>query len=236
MENLLGDDAEKLSSYDLFSLIAVAYLHDCGMAVSDAEINVMKLVENDKYDGKKVCTIEESKRIIESKRAEILKTKTDAEEIKKWLFYPGSEQKLFDYYAKLLREYQTFRNSKKTVIDKSKDHDQTNKELRLEYIRNTHADRAEAYIKTWKEKEMANLLGNQPMGQLLFDNIAKACKAHGKDANFIKRELDKDAEYRGCESSNLQFVAMMLRIGDIVHFDYNRAPVVLRALHHFEYD
>ena len=54
MERLLGSNAEKLSSYDLFSLIAVAYLHDCGMAVSDYEVNVMKLVENDNFDGKKV--------------------------------------------------------------------------------------------------------------------------------------------------------------------------------------
>lgn len=96
MEDLLGDDAEKLSSYDLFSLIAVAYLHDCGMAISDAEINVMKLVENDEYDGKYFGT-EEAKRIIESDKGKIFKTERDAEEIKNWLFYSGSEQKLFDF-------------------------------------------------------------------------------------------------------------------------------------------
>ena len=41
MENLLGDYAEQLSSFDIFSLIAVAYLHDCGMAVSDYEVNMV---------------------------------------------------------------------------------------------------------------------------------------------------------------------------------------------------
>ena len=30
--------------------------------------------------------------------------------------------------------------------------------------------------------------------------------------------------YSGGETSNLQFVAMMLRIGDIVHYSYDRAP------------
>ena len=236
IEDLLGNDVEKLSSYDLFSLIAVAYLHDCGMAVSDSEINVMKLVENDEYDGRKVCTVEEATKIVKSNKEKIFESENNAKEIKKWLFYPGSEQKLFDYYAQLLRDYQAFRNSKRDDIEKSKDLTQTNKELQLDYIRRTHADRAKTYINTWGEKEIADFLGDQPMGQLLFDNIAMACKAHGEDASYIKENLDAAAAYLGTESSNLQFVAMMLRIGDLVHFDYKRAPVVLRALHHFESD
>ena len=235
IEDLLGENAEKLSSYDLFSLIAVAYLHDCGMAVSDAEINVMKLVENEEFDGKKVCTEEEAINVIKNSRKKIFETERDAEEIKNWLFYPGSEQKLFEYYAQLLRDYLTFRNGKTDVIKKSTDLNQTNKDLRLEYIRSKHAERAETYIKTLGEKDNAVFHDNQSMGQLLFDNIAMACKAHGEDSNYIT-ELDKDSGYIGSESSNIQFVAMMLRIGDIVHFSYERAPIVLRALHHFESD
>ena len=68
IEKLLGDHANKLSSYDLFSLIAVSYLHDCGMAVSDYEVNVMKLVESDEYDGKKVLETKEAFQLIEEKK------------------------------------------------------------------------------------------------------------------------------------------------------------------------
>ena len=235
IESLLGDDAEKLSSYDLFSLIAVAYLHDCGMAVSDAEINVMKLVENEEFVGKKVCTAEEAKNIIECNKDNIFKTERDAEEIKNWLFYPGSEQKLYEYYAVLLRDYQTFRNGKIDVIYKSKDHNQTNKELRLEYIRRTHADRAEIYINTWEETDFSRINTNKWAGILLFRNIAKACKAHGVDVSYIKG-LEIRAHYSGWETFNVQFVAMMLRISVLAHFDYQRAPIVLRALHQFESD
>ena len=234
IEDLLGDRAENLSSYDLFSLIAVAYLHDCGMAVSDYEVRVMNLVENGDYDGKKVFDTDEALEIIKGNRNRIFETDRDAEDIKKWLFYPGSEQKLFEYYAQLLIDYQTFRNGKIDKIQESKDLNKTNKELRLELIRRTHADRVETYIGTWGEKEIADFNDNQPEGEHLFNNIAMACKAHGEDANFIKKELDKSVGYLGNETSNLQFVAMMLRIGDIVHFTYDRAPVVLRALHHFE--
>ena len=73
IEDLLGNNAKKISSYDLFSLIAVAYLHDCGMAVSDAEIHVMKLVENEEFDGKKVCTEEDAKNVIETNKVTIKK-------------------------------------------------------------------------------------------------------------------------------------------------------------------
>lgn len=237
MEELLGSNAEKLSSYDLFSLIAVAYLHDCGMAVSDYEVNVMKLVENDNFDGKKVLKKAEAINYIKNNKKAIFPTKGDTENIKKWLFYPGSEQKLNEYYAQLLIDYQSFRNGKKDLIKKFKDHpDKINKELRLELIRRTHADRAETYIRTWSDKEIADFIDNQAMGEELFSNIAMACKAHGEDVRYIKENLDKSAGYLGSETSNLQFVAMMLRIGDLVHFDYDRAPVVLRALHHFESD
>lgn len=234
IEDLLGDRAENLSSYDLFSLIAVAYLHDCGMAISDYEVRVMNLVENGDYDGKKVFDTEEALEIIKGNINKIFETDRDAEDIKKWLFYPGSEQKLFEYYALLMIDYQTFRNGKIDVIRKSEDLNKTNKELRLELIRRTHADRVETYIGTWGEKEIADFNGNQPEGEQLFNNIAMACKAHGKDVNYIKKELDKKVGYLGSETSNLRFVAMMLRIGDIVHFTYDRAPIVLRALHHFE--
>jgi len=70
-------------------------------------------------------------------------------------------------------------------------------------------------------------------GKKLSQNIAKACKAHGCDANEV-RELETNARYSGREISNVQFVAMMLRIGDLAHYNYDRAPVVLRVLHQFE--
>ena len=233
IEDLLGNDAEKLSSYDLFSLIAVAYLHDCGMAVSDSEINVMKMVENEEFDGKKVCTVDEATEIVESNKEKIFKAKINTEEIKNWLFYPGSEQKLFNYYAMLLRDYQAFRNGKRDIIEKSKNLTQTNNDLRIEYIRRTHADRAETYITTWIDTNFLKINTNKQAGKNLTNNIAKACKAHGSDVSYIK-ELAVRVHYSGKETSNVQFVAMMLRIGDLAHFDYKRAPVVLRALHHFE--
>lgn len=247
IEDLLGTYAKQLSSYDLFSLIAVSYLHDCGMAVSDYEINVMKLIENDVFDGKKVCSVEQALSIIEQNKDKIFRTSNDLSDVKGWLFYPGSENALFEYYSQLLIDYQAFRNGKIDVIKKNKAKEMEkknldlktdyNKDLRIDYLRLTHADRVESYIKTWGKTKFANFLGNQAMGQKLANNLAIACKAHGKDAEFVDglRKLSS-VMYIGGETSNIQFIAMMLRIGDIVHFSYDRAPIVLRALHQFESD
>ena len=234
IEKLLGNRAKKLSSYDLFSLIAVSYLHDCGMAVSDYEINVMNLVENDEYDGKKVLETKEVFQLIEGKKDVIFKSDKSKADVTNWLFYPGDANKLFEYYSILLRDYQTFRNGKIDVIRKSKDLKETNYNLRTDYIRLTHAGRAEIYVKTWRETKFTTF-PNKAMGKRLAENIALACKAHGEDSDYV-RKLGKKVMYSGGETSNLQFVAMMLRIGDIVHYSYDRAPSVLRALHDFDSD
>lgn len=73
------------------------------------------------------------------------------------------------------------------------------------------------------------------MGEKLANNIAAICKAHGEDADKV-RKLNTKTMYVGPETSNLQFVAMLLRIGDIVHFSYDRASLRLRSLHYFESD
>ena len=74
IEMLLGDTADNLSSLELFYIIASSYLHDCGMAISDFEKNIMELTEGTddiyicedslKNDGKRCFTYEEAKHFI----------------------------------------------------------------------------------------------------------------------------------------------------------------------------
>lgn len=235
IEELLGDSAKKLSSYELFFLISAAYLHDCGMAVSESEINVMTLVENNNYDGRKICTKEESLEIIEKNKSTIFSTENSENDVENWLFYPGDKTSLYKYYSQLMRDYQEFRNGKIDVIQKSKNIEKTNKELRTIYIRNTHASRVRGYIETWGESKFVDMLGNKAMGKRLADNLAAVCASHDENDAEI-RELPKNIMYIGREKANLQFVSMMLRIGDIVHFSYDRAPSVLRVLHCYQSD
>lgn len=247
IESLLGDKAKELSIYDLFSLIAVSYLHDCGMAVSDREMIVLNMVEGNP-DGQKLISIKESKDLIISNLNHIYgndKMGFDGE-IKNWMFRPANEETFIKDLAELLIDYQSFRNGKIDKIKECKDEElaNLNNELRTEYLRITHHKRVEGYIVNWGDTDRG--FARFPisgMGKLLANNIAKCCRAHGEDAEYMKNEFKKDelkdethVLYYGPEASNLQFVAMMLRLGDIIHFSNDRAHPVLRALHQFKSD
>ena len=236
IEDLLGDKASELSSYDLFSLIAVSYLHDCGMAVSDSEMEVLKMVEG-KLDGQKPKTTSEAKQMI----LENMKTIYGNDnrgfdgEIRNWLFRPSNEEALIDCFAELLIDYHNYRNGKIDRIKDSEDLTKTNDELRVDYLRITHHQRIGKYMVFWGDTRFSDF-PISGMGPLLANNIAKCCLAHGEDSEYIKNEFIDGTRvmYYGQETSNLQFVAMMLRLGDIIHFSYDRAHPVLRALHHFK--
>src|SRR4051812_38417824 len=45
IENLLADNVQKLSTYELFLLQLSSFFHDCAMAPSDWELNVLKFTE-----------------------------------------------------------------------------------------------------------------------------------------------------------------------------------------------
>ena len=232
MEDLLGEDAKKLNSYELFSLIAVAYLHDCGMGVSDCEINV--LIEAEKLDERQSIDYENANDII-LKNIGTINPGGFNGEIQYWWFVPKKEQSLIDYYADMLEEYQGFRNKKVDKIieareasEPQKELDLVNIELRTEYLRRTHHSRIKKYILNLKEaKEFTGFSNWEPVAETLAD----ICCAHGEDKEYIKQLRPLAL---GNNHINTQFVAMMLRIADITDFCSDRAPATLRALHIFQ--
>lgn len=242
IESFLGDNAQNLSSFELFFIIASAYLHDCGMAISDYEMKVMKLTEGtqDKFifdgslknDGKKCLTYKEANVFISQNKDAIYQD--FSKEIQNWLFVPHSENGLIDYLSNLLIEYQQFRNGKYSIIKSSRNFAETNQSLRVEYIRSTHHKRIYEYIKNWGNTSFSNF-PISGLGQRIATDLASICKAHGEHDEYIGC-LGKEVEYCGSDSINLQFVAMLLRLGDIVHFSNDRAPLELRSLHQFDSD
>ena len=51
---------------------------------------------------------------------------------------------------------------------------------------------------------------------------------HGEDTSQVDK-LKSDAQYIGPDTANLQFVASLLRVADILHFSLDRAPAVLSS-------
>lgn len=239
IEQLLGQEKIKqLSSYELFLLHLSAFFHDCAMAPSDWELNVLKLTEgNDDFtlsqsslrnDLKTPYKLSSAIEIINSRKQELyISFESD---IKNWMFSPQKENELVEYLANLLIDYQNFRNGYADQIKRinnQTDFEDLNNFIRIDYIRITHHTRIESYVKNL-ETIFSKSFEQPAWGKKLAQDLAIVCRSHGEDANFII-DFNKNSQYYGSESANLQLVAIMLRLGDIIHFSFDRAPIDLRS-------
>lgn len=233
---LLGDKLlTELSSLELFLLLAASYLHDCGMAPADSELSLMRLTEGYNScqfsngsicnDGKKPFTIREAKNFVEKNKKSLYGS---FREFEKWDFAPNDENNLKEYLSEMFVDYQIFRNG---YIDNIKDAAKTgnfatlNHSIRVDYIRIHHHLKSATYISNLQK--IADSILCENCVQRLFSDLADICKSHGESIDFV-RKLKKNVKYVGSDGVNLQFVSMMLRLGDIIHYSYDRAPSILR--------
>lgn len=245
IEKLVADNIQKLSTYELFLLQLSSFFHDCAMAPSDWELNVLKFTEgtakfnvNDKsicHDLKEPFKISHSKEFVKNNKNNFYGTFDN--DVKKWLFSPDSEEELINYLASMLIEYQNYRNGfaeQLRKISSKEDFENLNIFIRTDYIRATHHIRIESYV-----NNLESLFGNsfeQPAwGKRLAKDLALVCRSHGEDISYLE-SFNTSAQYYGSESANLQLVAMLLRLGDIIHFSYDRAPLELRTSRLFKFE
>ncbi|WP_407531869.1 HD domain-containing protein [Elizabethkingia meningoseptica] len=233
IENLLGDNIQKLSSYELFLLHLSAFLHDCAMAPSEYEINVMKLTEGNvnfysdpysiKHDLKSPLKYSEALDVVNANKQKIYK---DFSLPSNWLFSNSTENDFIAYLSDLLIDYQNFRNGfakELKNVDSIEDFNDVNEFIRIDYIRATHHLRVETYIKNLEER-FGNAFEQSSWGKKLANDLAKICRSHGENIEYIEK-LSINSQYYGSSSANLQMVAMMLRLGDIIHYSFDRAPL-----------
>ena len=234
---LLGDETlQKLSSLELFLLSMAAKLHDCGMAPADWEIKLMSLTEGTNsivldenschFDGKIPMTIKEAKAFIIKNKSLLYK---DFETVKEWQFSPKDEETLINSLAELLTDYQKYRNgftSELCKIDEKSKFEQYNQYRRVDYIRLNHHKKSSKYVCNLLPM-FETYLGEVWSQRLLLD-LSKICQSHGESIDFL-RKLKTEVKYIDDTSVNPQFIAVMLRLGDIIHYSYDRAPLVLRS-------
>jgi molecular chaperone HtpG len=242
IEALMPDSLiENLSCYELFLLYLSAYLHDCGMALPEWEIRLLRSTEGSeqlggdqfqssvKNDLKPPFRSSEALRFIEDRQSELY---GNFERTKDFIFINKDENQFKKDLSRTLIDYQEFRNGYASELSQFisagniSGYYEYSEFLRREYIRNMHAERVEAYVGNLSDLFSDRLGGS--WGDSLAIDLAKICRAHGEDFVFIKN-LDIKASYFGNEIANLQFLSIMLRLGDILHFSYDRAPKSLFA-------
>ena len=238
IEKLLVSNVENLSIYELFLLQLSSFFHDCAMAPSDWELNVLKFTEGigkfkvyDKsicHDLKEPFKISHAKNVIKENKNTLYGTFDG--DVKYWLFSPDNENELTDYLALMLIEYQNYRNGfaeQLRKINSNSNFESLNTFIRTDYIRATHHIRIQTYVSNL-ESIFGSSFEQPAWGKRLAKDLALVCRSHGEDISYLE-SFNTSAQYYGSESANLQLVGMLLRLGDVIHFSFDRAPFELRT-------
>lgn len=233
IENILGDKLQKLSFYELLLLYLSAYLHDSGMALPKWEYEALKAVEGcDEYydstlnfviknDFKTPQTFDEIKKIINETNL------FDYDSAKSYIFIENSIDKVIENISSMVRDYELFRNRYSTLLkQKTTSHEyfELSKIIRSEFIRVNHHKKAVFNIKNLRNKIKTAI---SPFYVNIFlQDLASICQAHGENLDFIRKLPNESVDWEG-NKNNIQFLALILRLGDIIHFSSDRAPLSL---------
>lgn len=98
-----------------------------------------------------------------------------------------------------------------------------------ECIRPVHAKRSAYHIANMdKDKQSWFVLPNSTNNNIAED-IQKICQSHNESLQWLKAELKQD-DCRGNYSYNAQYIALLLRLADLLDIDENRTPMHLYQL------
>lgn len=236
IENLLNDKFDEITCYEAILLYLSAYLHDSAMALPNWEYELLKAVEGteDLFDNtlaftirndfKKEHSYSEALRIISENKEKLFSFDT----AKDFVFAKSNENELIDSLTLLMREYEKFRNGYSAELAANKnsvvEYMNISKLIRSEFIRTTHHLRVVDNIKTLK-KRIDNTIGGFAADHFVQD-LADVCRCHGESITAVF-DLPTEREDLLGEKSNIQFIAILLRLGDVIHFSSDRAPLSL---------
>ncbi len=238
IENLLGDKIDNLSCYELIMIYMSAYLHDSGMALPLWEYDVLRSAEGTDsiYDNTlefKICNdlkpvhrFSDALNIVKENK----KLLFDFNKAKDYVFAEESEETMTMSLAALVCEYEEFRNGYveqlRSASSNTAKYLNLSKLIRSEFIRQTHHIRVVKNINSLKGS-ISKIIGAFHAEKFICD-LGNICRCHGEDIGSVF-ELECCREDWTKNKSNIQFVAMLLRLGDVIHFSSDRAPLSLFA-------
>lgn len=243
MESIIGDKLTNLTFTELLLLYMSAYLHDSAMAMPSWEYESLKAVEGSekcfdnslkfhiRNDFKPAQKYSEIRDIVVANKKELF----DYELARNYVFAQLFEDKMIDDISELIHDYEEFRNEYSDELKKREDsvaeYLMLSDSIRMEYIRKTHHLRASQNVKNLKTK-ISSAIG-ELHAENFIDNLALICQSHGENLSFINELNTEYIDYKK-DRCNVQFIAIMLRLGDVIHFEDNRAPLSLFAEKHID--
>ena len=229
MGKILADKLKSLSFYELILLYLAAYLHDSGMALPDWEYDTLKIVEEcDKHSP--LTSQHKLKSDFQSSNKSDIAEKIleyldfDYEKAKNYIFIEDCEEKVVENISDLIGKYESFRHEEiaKRNNTSYEDYKKLSEDIRYEFIRINHHKKAASNIKNLNNKIKA-CIGS--FTEQFLEDLADICQAHCENIERVE-ELPKNdrIDWESNDKNNIQFLAEMLRLGDIIHFSSDRAP------------
>lgn len=105
-----------------------------------------------------------------------------------------------------------------------------NEKLALqECIRPMHAIRSAQHLYNLKQDYKVWFRVPESTNLSMLEDVAKLCQSHNESIDWIKTEIDSEG-YKGENFYNLQYIALLLRLADLLDFDEQRTPDYLYHL------
>ncbi len=237
VEKLLGEKATELTFYELILLHLSCYLHDAAMALPAWEYELLRAVEGSDavFDNTAICTIRndfkppqslaELKSFVAENKAELY---GDFSKVTDFIFSSDNEEEFQLDLARRIQSYEHFRNEYAEQLELEscdpRRYFELSRSLRIEFIRKTHHIRVVDYIRNLKQP-LAVQIGAASSAKFIED-ISVICRSHGEGPEFIK-DMSIDSHIEQIGEANLQYIAVLLRLGDVIHFSADRAPLSL---------
>lgn len=238
IELLLSDiGINNLTFYESILLYSCVFIHDAAMALPQWEYEMLAAVEGieECFDNRQKILIRNDFKPVQ-KLANVTyfinknkqKIYGSFDDVSKFIFSPATEEDLVIDLAERTCDYEQFRNGYaeqlKATLNSTPEFINYSELLRSEYIRTTHHIRVETYILNLK-KRLADKIGPASAERFVTD-LSLICRSHGEDFKFVQKLENKSLIWKD-DYANIQYISILLRLGDIIHFSSDRAPLSL---------
>lgn len=205
IELILGTErVDKLNAGDLWLMLEAAYFHDIGMAVTYEDLT----------------EIWDSKEFQEYLESAATQADADLKGAKNWYVQMDN---LVHNRDKLFR----IENEEEIEFEKTWPVELERKMLFLitTYITRDHAKRCKSYLRRFERDQIGGIPDR------LYQIVAEIAVSHGEKFAYVLEHLKVKSQGLGMDYVHPQFIAALLRLGDLLDMDNNRFN--LRALEHY---
>lgn len=230
IELLLHDDGIKsLTLLEALLLRLCCYFHDAGMALPSYATSLLLAVEKEAYEFHRdspIRTMIAELRTISGKQLKAY------DQVKDQFFCPGTEDEYLSFLAQEVYDYEQYRIglSKPNAEEPWESYCE---KTRQGYLRSTHGLRVKKYANNI-DRLLAGLKGYD--AKTFAAMVGNICQSHCMEITDVRKLSSCIKICRGsCGGESLtcneQYLAMLLRLGDVIHFSEDRVSRTLYAEH-----